>query len=71
MIARGMPAGEVEQQIGQVVEGLATVGSLLTRAAAAGVELPISEQVAAAAFDGRPPAECLRSLMGRAPASEA
>ena len=71
MIARGMPAGEVEQEIGQVVEGLATVRSLLTRAEAAGVELPISEQVAAAAFDGRSPADCLRSLMGRAPATEA
>lgn len=71
LIARGMPADVVEQEIGQVVEGLATVQALLTRAEAAGVELPISEQVAAAAFDGRPPAECLRNLMARAPAAEA
>ena len=71
LIARGMPADAVEQEIGQVVEGLATVRALLTRAEAAGVELPISEQVAAAVFDGRSPAECLRNLMGRAPASEA
>ena len=71
LIARGMPADAVEQEIGQVVEGLATVQALLTRAEAAGVELPISEQVAAAAFDGRPPAECLRNLMARAPAAEA
>lgn len=70
LIARGMPADAVEQDIGQVVEGLATARALLTRAEAAGVELPISEQVAAAAFDGRPPAECLRNLMGRAPAAE-
>jgi hypothetical protein len=35
------------------------------------VELPISEQVAAAAFDGRAPAECLKTLMARAPAAEA
>ena len=71
LIARGMPADVVEQEIGQVVEGLATVQALLTRAEAAGVDLPISEQVAAAAFDGRPPAECLRNLMARAPAAEA
>jgi hypothetical protein len=71
MIARGARADDVEQEIGQVVEGLATVRALLTRAQGAGVELPISEQVAAAAFDGRPPAECLRSLMARAPAAEA
>jgi len=70
MIARGMPADAVEQEIGQVVEGLATARALLTRADAAGVELPISEQVAAAAFEGRPPAECLRNLMARAPSSE-
>lgn len=71
LIARGMPADAVEQEIGQVVEGLATVRALLTRAQSEGVELPISEQVAAAAFEGRPPAECLRNLMMRAPASEA
>jgi glycerol-3-phosphate dehydrogenase (NAD(P)+) len=71
MIARGARAEDVEQEIGQVVEGLATVRALLTRAAAAGVELPISEQVAAAAFDGRAPAECLKTLMARAPAAEA
>lgn len=71
LIARGMPADAVEQEIGQVVEGLASAQALLTRAEAAGVELPISEQVAAAAFDGRPPAECLRNLMARAPAAEA
>lgn len=70
MIARGMPADAVEREIGQVVEGLATARALLTRAEAAGVELPISEQVAAAAFEGRPPAECLRNLMARAPSSE-
>ncbi len=71
LIARGMPAADVEQEIGQVVEGLATVRSLVVRAGRAGVELPISEQVAAAAFAGRPPAECLQALMGRAPATEA
>lgn len=71
MIARGARAEDVEQEIGQVVEGLATVRALLTRAAGAGVELPISEQVAAAAFDGRAPAECLKTLMARAPAAEA
>jgi len=71
MIARGARAEDVEQEIGQVVEGLATVRALLTRAAGAGVELPISEQVAAAVFDGRAPVECLKTLMARAPAAEA
>ena len=35
MIARGLPADAVEREIGQVVEGLATVRALLVRAAAA------------------------------------
>lgn len=71
MIAHGARATDVEDEIGQVVEGLATVRALLIRAERAGVELPISEQVAAAAFEGRSPAECLRALMARAPAAEA
>lgn len=71
LIATGTPAEQVEAVIGQTVEGLATVRSLLARAQGVGVELPISAQVAAAAFEGRSPAECLRALMSRAPASEA
>ena len=70
MIARGTPADAVEAEIGQTVEGLATVRALLARAQGVGVELPISEQVAAAAFEGRAPADCLRALMSRAPAAE-
>ena len=70
MLAMGTPADAVEAEIGQTVEGLATVRALLARAEGAGVELPISEQVAAAAFEGRAPAECLRALMSRAPATE-
>ena len=71
LIATGTPADQVEAVIGQTVEGLATVRSLLARAEGVGVELPISAQVAAAAFEGRSPAECLHALMSRAPASEA
>lgn len=70
LIATGVPADVVEAEIGQTVEGLVTVRALLQRAEGVGVELPISEQVAAAAFEGRAPAECLRVLMSRAPAAE-
>lgn len=70
LIATGVPADAVEVEIGQTVEGLVTVRALLQRAEGVGVELPISEQVAAAAFEGRAPAECLRVLMSRAPAAE-
>ncbi|MCU0306189.1 MAG: NAD(P)-dependent glycerol-3-phosphate dehydrogenase [Thermoleophilia bacterium] len=70
LMAQGVPAAEIEGRLHQVVEGLATVGGLLARADEAGVELPISREVERAAFAGRPAAECLASLMSRAPAAE-
>jgi glycerol-3-phosphate dehydrogenase (NAD(P)+) len=70
LIAGGVPGEQVEARLGQVAEGLATAESLLALAARAGVELPISEQVAAAAFDGTSAADCLETLMARAPAAE-
>ncbi|MEW6582175.1 MAG: NAD(P)H-dependent glycerol-3-phosphate dehydrogenase [Actinomycetota bacterium] len=70
LLVEGLAASEVEGRLGQVAEGLPTVRNLLRLAGRAGVELPISEQVAAAAFDGRPAAACLEALMNRAPAVE-
>lgn len=70
LIAQGTPAAEVEQRLGQVVEGLVTVRNLLEMASKHGVELPISTEVARAAFDGRPVDECVSSLMMRVPAAE-
>ncbi len=70
LIARGVPAERVEERLGQVAEGLWTVRSLLALAAGCDVELPISQQVAAAAYEGRPVIECMEALMARAPAAE-
>jgi glycerol-3-phosphate dehydrogenase (NAD(P)+) len=70
LIAQGTPAAEVEERLGQVVEGLVTVRNLLGLAADHGVELPISTEVARAAFEGRPVDECVASLMMRVPAAE-
>ncbi|MDX6555600.1 MAG: glycerol-3-phosphate dehydrogenase [Miltoncostaeaceae bacterium] len=69
LIARGLPADRVEERLGQVAEGLWTAGNLLRLAEAAGVELPISTEVAAAVA-GKPVAECLEALMARAPSTE-
>jgi glycerol-3-phosphate dehydrogenase (NAD(P)+) len=69
LIATGMRAGDVEGRLGQVAEGLWTVRRLLDLASAAGVELPISTEVAAA-VDGKPVEDCMRDLMARAPAVE-
>lgn len=70
MIARGTGADMIEGDIGQVAEGLWTVPRLLALAEARGVELPISAEVAAIAFGGRPVLASLEALMTRAPAVE-
>ena len=70
LIAQGMPADAVERDLGQVAEGLWTVRHLLTMAEQVGVELPISAEVAAVAFAGRPVSSSLEALMTRAPAAE-
>lgn len=69
LLAHGVPADRIEAEVGMVVEGLWTVGALLELAERVGVELPISVEVRAA-MDGRPPGDCLRSLMSRAPGVE-
>jgi glycerol-3-phosphate dehydrogenase len=61
-----MPAGRIEDELGQVAEGIWTTSSLLAMADGVGVELPISAEVRAA-IDGKPPLECLHALMTRAP----
>jgi glycerol-3-phosphate dehydrogenase (NAD(P)+) len=70
LIARGMAADAVERELGQVAEGLWTVPRLLALAERRGVELPISAEVAAVAFGGRPVLSSLEALMTRAPAAE-
>ena len=70
LIAEGIPGPQVEGRLGQVAEGLSTVRNLLRLAERAGVELPISAEVAAAAFERKPAAACLEALMNRAPAAE-
>jgi glycerol-3-phosphate dehydrogenase (NAD(P)+) len=69
LIATGLSASQAEAQLGQVAEGLWTVARLLDLADTAGVELPISREVAAA-VSGKPVADCMRDLMARAPAAE-
>jgi glycerol-3-phosphate dehydrogenase (NAD(P)+) len=69
LIATGLSSTDAEARLGQVAEGLWSVERLLELAERVGVELPISQQVAAAVA-GKPVAECMRDLMSRAPATE-
>lgn len=52
------------------VEGVNTARAALTLAGSVGVELPITAQVAAVLFDGKPVKQAVSDLMERAPKSE-
>lgn len=70
LIATGLAVDRVEAELGQVAEGLWTVRHLLRLARSVGVELPISAEVEAVAYGGRPVLRSMEALMTRAPAAE-
>ncbi|MEQ9335585.1 MAG: NAD(P)H-dependent glycerol-3-phosphate dehydrogenase [Miltoncostaeaceae bacterium] len=70
MIAAGAHVDRVEVELGQVAEGLWTVRHLLGLARSVRVELPISAEVEAVAYGGRPVLRSMEALMTRAPAAE-
>jgi glycerol-3-phosphate dehydrogenase (NAD(P)+) len=70
-LGQGMSIEDVVAQTRQTAEGVKSCESILQLASAHGVEVPIVEQVAAVVHDGRPPAEVVAALMGRAPKNEA
>lgn len=70
LLAEGASPREVEQQIGQVVEGLHTVYALHELAGSLGIEMPVTENVYQVLEGNRTPQECVAHLMGRAPRRE-
>jgi glycerol-3-phosphate dehydrogenase (NAD(P)+) len=70
-LGQGMSIEDVVAQTRQTAEGVKSCESILQLASAHGVEVPIVEQVAAVVHDGRPPAEVVAALMGRALKNEA
>ena len=70
LLARGVPPDRVEEEVGQVVEGLSAAGSLLAIARSHGVELPITAEVEAVVDHGRDLRDSMRALMNRSPAAE-
>jgi glycerol-3-phosphate dehydrogenase (NAD(P)+) len=64
-LARGRALGDVLRELGHVAEGVYTAPTVLARARALGVEMPITEAVVAV-LDGRlSPAQALAQLMRR------
>jgi glycerol-3-phosphate dehydrogenase (NAD(P)+) len=70
-LGQGMSIEDVVARTRQTAEGVKSCESILQLASAHGVEVPIVEQVAAVVHDGRPPAEVVAALMGRALKNEA
>jgi glycerol-3-phosphate dehydrogenase (NAD(P)+) len=64
-LAQGLPLARILAELGHVAEGVSTAPWVLRRAQALGVEMPITQAVAAV-IDGRvTPAQALERLMGR------
>ena len=65
LVGRGMSVEEAARETGMVAEGVKTTRSALAIARRHGVELPITEQVAAILFEGKDARKALEELMGR------
>ena len=65
LLAQGLPLARILAELGHVAEGVSTAPLVLRRARALGVEMPITQAVAAV-LDGRiTPARAIEQLMGR------
>ncbi len=70
MIATGVPTPWIEQEIGEVAEGLTAAPVVRDVARERGIELPITEAVCDVAFGGVTPLDALAGLMAREPVEE-
>ena len=69
-IAQGATLDEALRRIGMVVEGVNTTRVAVRLAAEHGVDMPITEQVHAVLFEGKPVSVAFQELMRRDPAEE-
>jgi glycerol-3-phosphate dehydrogenase (NAD(P)+) len=65
LLAQGRPLAQILQELGHVAEGVACAATVLKRAQACGVDMPITEAVVRV-LDGRiSPAQAIQELMSR------
>lgn len=69
-LARGEPLDAILAGLGHVAEGVACCRAVRDSARKAGVELPITESVAAVLFDGSAPRDAVAALLAREPRVE-
>jgi glycerol-3-phosphate dehydrogenase (NAD(P)+) len=69
-LARGESLSDILNALGHVAEGVACCRAVCDRARQLGVELPITQAVAAVLFEDRAPREAVAALMAREPRAE-
>jgi glycerol-3-phosphate dehydrogenase (NAD(P)+) len=69
-LASGRTTEQALQEIGQVVEGVPAARAVCRVARKLGVEMPIAEQIYCVLYEGAPPRQAVRALMGRTIKSE-
>jgi len=69
-LAAGKSSEEAQREIGQVVEGVLAARAVHEVSRQVGVEMPISEEVYRVLYEGKPPREAVRALMGRSVKAE-
>jgi glycerol-3-phosphate dehydrogenase (NAD(P)+) len=70
LLAQGLALPRILAELGHVAEGVGTAPMVLARAAALGVEMPITQAVVAVLQGALTPAQALERLMGRDARSE-
>jgi glycerol-3-phosphate dehydrogenase (NAD(P)+) len=71
LLASGMTLQQAVDSLGHVAEGVYSARTVVQRARALGVDMPISEGVVALLEGQRQPAQVVAALMGRDPKDEA
>jgi glycerol-3-phosphate dehydrogenase (NAD(P)+) len=64
-LASGKSAEQAQREIGQVVEGVLAARAVRGVARNFSVEMPIAEQIYCVIYEGAPPRDAVRALMGR------
>lgn len=65
LIGKGVPVQEAMRQVGAVVEGYYAANAARELAQKVGISMPISEQAYKVLYEGKPPMDAMKELMGR------
>jgi glycerol-3-phosphate dehydrogenase (NAD(P)+) len=64
-LGEGRSLDDILEELGQVAEGVMTARSAYNLGRKAGIDMPITREVYAIIYEGKPVPEALRDLLGR------